>query len=113
MDDAVRAYVDAIPAGFRPLFDRLDGLILETHPDVAVTMSYGMPTYKAGRRRLYAAVWKHGISLYGWQEGRDGGFAERHPELRKHKGTIQLTPEAGAAIADGELRDLIRDALRD
>jgi hypothetical protein len=80
MDDAVRDYVDAIAPEHRPLFDRLQRLILEAHPDAAVVLSYQMPTYKVGRHRLFLGVWRHGVSIYGWQEGRDAGFTARHPD---------------------------------
>jgi hypothetical protein len=51
--------------------------------------------------------------IYGWQEGRDGGFSARHPELRTSKGTIRLRSEDAAAIGDEELRELARAALAD
>jgi uncharacterized protein YdhG (YjbR/CyaY superfamily) len=111
MDDAVRDYVEAIDPEHRPLFDRLHRLILEAHPDAAVVLSYQIPTYKVGRRRLFVGAWKHGLSIYGWQQGQDAGFSDRHPELRTSKGTIQLRPEAAATIPDDELRDLARAAL--
>jgi uncharacterized protein YdhG (YjbR/CyaY superfamily) len=111
MDDAVRDYVDAIPPQHRPLFDRLHGLILEVHPDASVVISYQIPTYKVGRNRLYLGVWKHGVSIYGWGQGRDAGFAAHHPELITGKGTIQLRPHDAAGIADDEFRDLVRAAL--
>src|SRR5215203_5674194 len=79
MDDAVRAYIDAIPSEHRPLFDRLHRLVLEAHPEAAVVLSYQMPTYKVGRNRLFLGVWKHGVSVYGWQQGRYAGFTGRHP----------------------------------
>jgi hypothetical protein len=78
-----------------------------------VVLSYQMPTYKVGRHRLFLAAWKHGVSIYGWQQGRDAGFSARHPELRTSKGTIQLRPDTAAAIPDDELRELARAALAD
>lgn len=111
MDDAVRDYIDAIPSEHRPLFDRLHRLVLEARPDAAVVLSYQIPTYKVGRRHLFLGVWKHGVSVYGWQEGRDAGFSERHPELTSGKGTIRLRPADAAGISDDELRDLARAAL--
>lgn len=111
MDEAVRDYIDAIPAGNRPLFDRLHRLILEAFPDAAVVLSYKMPTYRVGGGRLHVGAWKHGVSLYGWPQGREADFAARHPELRTSKGTIQLRPEDAAGIPDDELRDLVRSAL--
>ena len=111
MDDAVRDYIDAIPSEHRPLFDRLHRLVLEAHPDATVVLSYQIPTYKVGRHRLFLGVWRHGVSVYGWQEGRDAGFSERHPELRTSKGTIRLRPADAAGIPDDEFRDLARAAL--
>jgi uncharacterized protein YdhG (YjbR/CyaY superfamily) len=111
MDDAVRDYIDAIPREHRPLFDRLHRLILEAHPDATVVLSYQMPTYKVGGRRLFVGAWKHGISIYGWGQGGDAGFTDRHAELKTGRGTIQLRPDDAAGIADDEFRDLIRAAL--
>ncbi len=111
MDDAVRDYIHAIAPEHRPLFDRLHRLILEAHPDAAVVISYQIPTYKVDRRRLYVGVWKHGLSIYGWEQGRDAGFTARHPELKTSKGTIRLRPHDAASIPDDELRDLVHAAL--
>ena len=111
MDDAVRDYIDAIAPEHRPLFDRLHTLVLETHPEAAVVLSYKIPTYKVGRRRLFVGVWRHGLSIYGWDQGRDAGFIARHPELKASRGTIHLRPDEAARIEDAELRDLVRAAL--
>jgi hypothetical protein len=111
VDDAVRGYVEAIGPEYRPLFDRLHTLILAEHPEADVVLSYQMPTYKVGKQRLFLAVWKHGVSVYGWGRGRDGGFLERHPDLKSGRGTIQLRPADAEAIPDEEFRDLIRAAL--
>jgi uncharacterized protein YdhG (YjbR/CyaY superfamily) len=111
MDDALRAYIEAITPEHRPLFDRLHRLILEARPDATVVLSYDMPTYKAGRSRVYLGAWKHGLSIYGWQRGRDAGFTDRHPELKSGAGTIRLRPDDAATITDDELLDLFRSVL--
>ncbi len=110
-DQAVQDYIDAITPEHRPLFDRLHRLILEAAPGATVVLSYQIPTDKAGARRLYVGAWKHGVSLYGWQQGGDAGFTSRHPGLKTGKGTIRLRPEDAAGIADDEFRDLARAAL--
>jgi uncharacterized protein YdhG (YjbR/CyaY superfamily) len=111
MDEAVQRYIDGIPAEHRPLFNRLDQLIRAVHPDATVILSYKIPTYKVGNRRLYVGAWKHGLSIYGWQRGRDDAFTSRHPALKTSKGTLQLRPEDAATITDDELSDLVRAAL--
>jgi hypothetical protein len=30
-----------------------------------VLLSYGMPAYRVGKRRLNIGVWKRGVSVYG------------------------------------------------
>jgi uncharacterized protein YdhG (YjbR/CyaY superfamily) len=112
MDEAVQSYIDGVDPAYRPLFDRVHQLILTAQPDAEVVLSYQIPTYKVGRRRLYVGAWKHGISIYGWPQDQDAGFTARHPELRTSKGTIQLRPQDAAAIADDELLALVRAALR-
>jgi uncharacterized protein YdhG (YjbR/CyaY superfamily) len=110
MDQQVREYLAGVEPDHRALFERLDRLILEVHPDAAVALSYKMPTYRVGRRRLHLGAWKHGVSIYG-AEGRDGGLTARHPELKSGKGTIQLRPDDAAGIADEEFTNLVRAAL--
>jgi hypothetical protein len=110
MDEAVRRYRNGIPSASQPLFDRLHRLILGTFPDVEVVLSYGMPTYRVGHRRLNLGAWRHGLSLYA-SPTRDGGFSGRHPELAAGKGTIKLTVADAARISDEEFQDLARAAL--
>ena len=111
MDEAVRTYIDGMAPENRLLFDRLHGLILTAYPDATVVLSYQMPAYKVGRRRLHVGAWKHGVSVYGWQQGRETDFTSRHPTLKTSKGTIQLRPSDAADITDDELLDLVRAAL--
>jgi hypothetical protein len=111
VDEAVRSYIDSVDPTHRPLFDRVHRLILTAHPEAAVVISYRIPTYKVGRRRLHVGAWNHGISIYGWPQDRDGGFTERHPELRTSKGTIRLRPEDAASIGDDGFLGLISAAL--
>ncbi len=111
MEDDLVTYVAAIPPEHRQLFDRVHRLILEACPSVEVGMSYNMPTYRVGKRRLHVAAWKHGVSIYGWKANGDGGFTRRHPELQTSTGTIQLRNDQQPAVGDEELRQLARAAL--
>ena len=111
MDEAVRRYRDEMGSEHRPVFDRLHQLIAATCPDAELVLSYGMPAYRIGRRRLSIGAWNHGLSLYV-SPNRDGGFSVRHPELAAGKGTIRLRPGDAARIPDAELQGLIRAALR-
>ncbi len=111
MDDGVDAYINAIAPEHWPLFDRMHHLILEVQPEADVRLSYNMPTYVVDAHRLYVGVWKHGLSIYGWDYNRDAGFTARHPELDSGKGTIRLTHQSADHISDDELRNFVRAAL--
>ncbi len=97
MSDPVADYVAAIPSEHRPLFDRVERLIRSVAPDASVRISYGIPTYEVGKKRLYVGTWKHGVSLYGWGAGGGGGFVERHPELKTGKGRSE---DSAGAVDD-------------
>jgi hypothetical protein len=111
MDEAVRRYIDGIAPHSRALFDRVHRLIMDAHPEATVTISYQIPTYQVGARRLYVGAWKHGLSLYGWQAGRDGGFTARHPDLVTGKATLRLRHDTADRVSDSELLKLASDAL--
>jgi uncharacterized protein YdhG (YjbR/CyaY superfamily) len=111
MDAALQQYVDTAAARHRELFEHLHRLVVEAVPEAAVAISYGIPTYKVGRRRLFLGLWQHGVSIYGWRQGRDAGFVARHPELIAGKGTIRLRPEDAAGIPDKEFTDLFHAVL--
>jgi uncharacterized protein YdhG (YjbR/CyaY superfamily) len=113
VDDAAQGYIDAIDPEYRPMFDRIHRLVSAEHPTAAVVLSYRMPTYKVGTRKLHVGVWKHGVSLYGWGQGKESAFVARHPATKTSKGTIRIRPEEADDISDDELSDLVRAALDD
>jgi hypothetical protein len=88
----VRDYIDAIAPEHRPLFDRLHRLVLEEHPDAAVVLSYKIPTYKVGHRRLFLGVWKHGVSIYGWGGGATLGSPPATQSSRRARGPSSCGP---------------------
>jgi hypothetical protein len=111
VDEGVEAYIDGLDAEQRPLFERLHALVLATHPEAEVTLSYHMPGYRVGSRRLNLGAWRHGVSVYGYRKDNDGGFVARHPKLSSGKGTIRIRPVDAAGISDDELRGLLGGAL--
>lgn len=113
MTNDVAAYIDAIDADRRPLFDRVHRLVMDVRPDARMVLSYKMPTYVAGTRQLHVGVWKHGLSFYGWGHGRDGGLVARHPHLDNGKGTLRLPLTEAVNISDDELRAFLAAALTD
>jgi uncharacterized protein YdhG (YjbR/CyaY superfamily) len=111
MDEGVQAYIDRLEPERRTLFERLHALVLATHPEAEVALSYDMPAYSVGRRRLNLGAWKHGVSVYGYRKDNDGGFVARHPKLASGKGTIRIRPLDAEGISDDEFRGLLGGAL--
>jgi hypothetical protein len=111
VDADFQAYVDGIEPQFRPLFDRLHGIVVSAHPEALLGLAYDMPTYRVGKRRLNLGVWKHGVSVYGWRRDNDGGFAGRHSELLSSKTTIRIRPSDANDISDDEFVALLGGAL--
>lgn len=111
MEQEVADYIAAIAPEHRELFDRVHRLIVQACPDAEVVLSYKMPTYRVGKRRLNVAEWSHGVSIYGWKATGDGGLTRRHPELLSGRGTIQLRTDQASEITDEEIHDLARAAL--
>ena len=111
VDEDVQRYVAGIADEHRELFGRVNGLILGAYPEAVVKLSYRIPSYWVGKRRIYVGVWKHGLSVYGWPQGSEADFLARHPELKTSKGTIQIRPRDAAAFSDGELLELVHAAL--
>ena len=109
--EEVRAYLAAIPAEHQPLLERLLRLIDEITPGITPGISYKMLCWKAGPHHLYVGAFKHGLSVYGWSQGRETPVTDRHPEIKTSKGTIRLTPVTAAQLTDDELRVLLRAAL--
>jgi hypothetical protein len=120
VQDAVQSaeeYVAAVPAGHRPLFERVDRLLRTGRDDLEVDLSYGILRYRrpgsarARRPALHLGVWKHGVSLYGWSADHDGGFGARHPELLSSRGTLKLSLARAGAVSDEDLTALFAAVL--
>ena len=109
MDESVQRYIDAIPAEQRPLFDRLQSLILELYPDAEVVISYQVPTYKAAGGRVSLGLWKDGVSLYTTGPEYIESFKARHPRIKTGKASLNF----GLAddVPEGDVREVVRQAM--
>ena len=109
LPDDVRAYVDALPATHRPLFDRLHELILDELPDAVVVISYQIPLYRvSGRHVGLNARRADGITLTATSPDHIAPFKERHPRFKTNKASIQF--RNGEDIPEEDVRDVIRRA---
>src|SRR5437763_12062875 len=106
MDETVEGYVNAIPPAKRPLFDRLQSLILDLYPDAELGMSYHMPTYRVGRRRVFLGLWKDGVSIHGVPVE---AFRQQHPKIKTGRGSFnfKVTDE----VPEADVREAIRQSI--
>jgi hypothetical protein len=107
----VQAYLDGIAPEHRAMWDRVDRLVRSIHPEAELRITYDMPTFVVGDRRLPVGVWKHGLSLYGLDETNDAGFIERHPDLSSGRGTVKLPTKRAHEFTDDELRATLTAVL--
>jgi hypothetical protein len=111
VDPDVQAYIEGIAPEHRPMWDRVEHLVRELHPDVEMRITYDMPTFVVGEHRLPVGVWKHGLSLYGLHEGNDAGLITRRPELSSGRGTVKLPTKQAASFTDAELSATLKAVL--
>jgi uncharacterized protein YdhG (YjbR/CyaY superfamily) len=90
MNKEVQRYIDALPEDRRPLFDKLQALILGLYPDAEVLMWYRMPTYRAKSRWVALANQKHYVSLYTNGAHHIADFKARYPRIKTGTGCINL-----------------------
>ena len=106
MDQAVQSYIDHIPDAKRPLFDRLQALILDLYPDAEVYISYQIPTYKVGKARVYLGLWKSGVSLHAVSVD---AFKALHPSIKTGRGSLNF--KISDEVPDADVCDVIKQAI--
>lgn len=104
----VDAYITAVPAEHRPIFDRLHQLILETLPDARVVISYKMPAYVVAGGRVSLSSGAHGVSLATTVAEPIAEFKSKHRNFKTGKVTV-LFP-ADADLPTDDLRTLVLEA---
>ena len=106
MDPAVQEYIDTIPERQRPLFDRLQSLILQLYPNVETLISYKIPTDKLGRRRVYLGLWEDGVSLHAVSVD---DFKQKHGSIKTGRGSLNF--KVTDDLPEDDIRTVIKQAL--
>ncbi len=109
MADSFEQYVDGVPAEFRPMFDRLHELILETHPEAEVVIQYQVPTYKVGKAKVFLGTWKQGVTLYTTDPANLVEFKRLHPRTKVNKASINF--RADEELPETDVRAVVELAL--
>ena len=83
-------YINTFPADIQPILEKVRQAIHKAAPEVAETISYGIPTFNLnGKRLVFFAGWKHHISVYPIPVG-DEAFQQKISHYKRAKGTIQF-----------------------
>jgi uncharacterized protein YdhG (YjbR/CyaY superfamily) len=90
MNKEVQRYVEAVEDERRPLFDKLQALILGLYPDAEVVISYSIPTYKAKSGWVALGYWKSGVSIYTNGPHHIAEFKAQYPRIKTGKGSINF-----------------------
>lgn len=83
-------YIGTFPADIQAILEKVRQAIRKAAPEVAETMSYGMPTFDLnGKHLVFFAGWKHHISLYPLPAG-DEAFQQQIAQFKRAKSTLQF-----------------------
>ncbi len=86
----VEEYIALAPEEYRPLLEKVQGIILETAPaGTAETISYQMPTYRYNGNLIHFALFKKHLGLYPGPDAIEN-FSEELRAYKTSKGAIQF-----------------------
>jgi uncharacterized protein YdhG (YjbR/CyaY superfamily) len=80
-------YIASQTPEVQPRLRELRAIIRAAVPDAAEVISYGMPTYKLGGRRVHFGAAKHHVALYG---SAIDVYADELGDFQTLKGTVQF-----------------------
>src|SRR5215216_1793984 len=109
MNPDVQRYLDAVSDDRRPLFDRLQALILGLYPKAEVVIWYGMPTFRAKAGWVALANQKNWVSLYTNSPYHIAGFKAKYPKFKTSKACLNFRPDDPFPAA--EIKKVIRHAI--
>ena len=109
MNPDVQRYLDALPEERKPLFAKLQDLILGLYPKAEVVIWYGMPTFRARRGWVALANQKNWVSLYTNSPHHIAAFKAKHPKFKTSKACINFRPADPFPAAD--IKQVVRHAI--
>ena len=89
-NEDVKRFMDSIPSDKKPLFERLQALVLSLYPDAMLALSYGVPTYRVKTGWVALGHWKDGVSVYTNGRHNIEEFRSAHPAVKTGTGTINF-----------------------
>jgi uncharacterized protein YdhG (YjbR/CyaY superfamily) len=109
MNKEVQRYIDPVPEERKPLFLKLQTLILGLYPNAEVLIWYRMPTYRIKPGWVALANQKSYVSLYTNGAHHIGEFKAKYPRIKTGTGCINLKVTDEFPVA--ALKKVIRHAI--
>src|SRR5512135_2202326 len=88
-----RRYQDSVHDERRPLFDKLQKLILGMYPVAELKVSYGILLHRVGKGWVGLGFWKEGVSMYTSVPPVIVEFKASQPAIKTGKGSINFRLE--------------------
>lgn len=85
----VDQYISSAPVNSQPILRKLRKIVTTIAPSVEERISYGIPTYKVGKKVIHFGGYDKHISLYPGAAGV-ANFSDRLHDYDTSKGTIRF-----------------------
>jgi uncharacterized protein YdhG (YjbR/CyaY superfamily) len=109
VDTKVQRFIDAVPKSRRPLFNKLQALILACYPKAEVLIWYGLLTYRTKSGWVALANKKDYVSLYTDSPSHIAGFKAKYPKAKTGKACINF--RLTDPIPEVEIKKVVRNAM--
>ncbi len=88
--ETIDEYIESFPENVQGILEKLRDTIRKTAPGAAESISYQMPTFKLGKKRLaYFSAWKNHIGFYSVPIG-DAAFRKELSPYSGEKGSLRF-----------------------
>jgi uncharacterized protein YdhG (YjbR/CyaY superfamily) len=91
--ETIDEYIEALPEKVRTILEKLRATIRKAVPEAVESISYDMPTFKLGGKRVvYFSAWKNHIGFYSIPEGNEA-FRKQLSPYAGPKGSLRFPLE--------------------
>jgi uncharacterized protein YdhG (YjbR/CyaY superfamily) len=91
--ETIDEYSEAFPENVRTILEKLRATVRKAAPEAVESISYDMPTFKLGGKRLvYFSAWKNHIGFYSIPEGNEA-FKKQLLPYAGPKGSLRFPLE--------------------
>lgn len=109
--DPISDYIAQFPPEVQERLHRMRDLIREAAPDVAESISYGMPAYKTqGKPLVYFAGYAKHVGFYATPTGHEA-FADRLSGYKQGKGSVQFP--LSEPLPEALIRDIVQFRVKE